>query len=123
VVRFLCGAGIRQFLDIGSGLPASPNVHEVAQACAPDARVVYVDNDPMAFLHAEAPIATDSITSAVRGGLRGHERVLRGAAELLDFGKPVALLFLGTCTTSRTMTTLPPRSPATFRRSRLEVNS
>jgi SAM-dependent methyltransferase len=96
VVRFLCGDGIRQFLDIGSGLPASPNVHEVAQACAPDARVVYVDNDPMAFLHAEALMATGPITSAVRGDLRDHETVLRGAAGLLDFGKPVALLFLAT---------------------------
>jgi hypothetical protein len=64
-------------------------------------------------------MATDPITSAVRSDLRDHETALRGAAGLLDFGKPVALLFLAT--TSRTMTTLPPQSPATFRRSRLEA--
>jgi SAM-dependent methyltransferase len=96
VVRFLCEAGIRQFLDIGSGLPASPNVHEVARACAPDTRVVYVDNDPMAFLHAEALMATDPMTSVVRADLRDPETVLRGAAKLLDFTEPVALLFLAT---------------------------
>jgi hypothetical protein len=96
VVRFLCGAGIRQFLDIGSGLPASPNVHEVARACDPGIRVVYVDNDPMAFLHAEALMATDPMTSVVRGDLRDPDTVLRGAAELLDFGKPAALLFAAT---------------------------
>ena len=58
-VRFLRDAGIRQFIDIGSGLPSSPNVHEIAQAGDTGARVVYVDNDPVVFVHAEALMATD----------------------------------------------------------------
>jgi SAM-dependent methyltransferase len=96
VVRFLCDAGIRRFLDIGSGPPASPNVHEVARAWAPGVRVVYVDHDPMAFLHTEALVASDPMTSVVRGDLRDPDTVLRGAAELLDPGQPAALLIVAT---------------------------
>src|SRR3984957_14255695 len=65
-VRFLRDAGIRQFLDIGTGLPTSPNTHETAQEGHPDARVVYVDNDPVVFLHAEALMADNATTAVVR---------------------------------------------------------
>src|SRR5580704_3870929 len=75
-VRFLRDAGIRQFIDIGSGLPSSPNVHEVAQAGHTDARVVYVDNDPVVFLHAEALMAGKGATAVVRSDLRDVDEVL-----------------------------------------------
>ena len=94
--RFLCDTGIRQFLDIGAGLPTSPNVHEIAQATDPEARVVYVDNDPVVFLHAEALLANGPRTTVVRADLRDVDTVLRQAGELLDFSKPVALMFVAT---------------------------
>ena len=94
-VRFLRDAGIRQFIDIGSGLPNSPNVHEIAQADHTDARVVYVDNDPMVFLHAEELLAGNHATAVVRADLRDVDRVLSEAGELLDFTQPTALLFVG----------------------------
>ena len=75
-VRFLRDAGIRQFIDIGSGLPSSPNVHEVAQAGHTGARVVYVDNDPVVFLHAEALMAGKGATAVVRPDLRDVDEVL-----------------------------------------------
>ena len=75
VVRFLRDAGIWQFIDIGSGLPSSPNVHEVAQADHTGARVVYVYNDPVVFSHAEALMAdNDATTVAARGRRSGSER-------------------------------------------------
>jgi hypothetical protein len=92
-VRYLYDQGIRQFIDIGAGLPTSPNVHEVAR---PDARVVYVDNDPMVFLHAEALMAKDKSTSVIRADLRDTAEVLRQAGEVLDFSQPVALLLIAT---------------------------
>jgi hypothetical protein len=92
--RFLCDAGIRQFLDIGAGLPTSPNVHEMAQATDPDARVVYVDNDPMVYVHAEALMAKGATTSVVRADMRDVDTVVQQAGELLDFSKPVALMFV-----------------------------
>ena len=94
-VRFLRDAGIRQFIDIGSGLPNSPNVHEIAQADHTDARVVYVDNDPMVFLHAEELLAGNHATAVVRADLRDVDQVLSEAGELLDFTQPTALLFVG----------------------------
>jgi S-adenosyl methyltransferase len=93
-VRFLRDAGIRQFLDIGTGLPTSPNTHETAQEGHPDARVVYVDNDPVVFLHAEALMADDATTAVVRADLRDVDEVLTKAAQLLDFTRPVALMFV-----------------------------
>jgi SAM-dependent methyltransferase len=96
VVRFLTSeAGIRQFIDLGSGLPTQGNVHEVAQAIAPDARVVYVDNDPMVVTHARALLAGNN-TLAIEGDLRkpdeivGHPEV----RELIDFDQPLALLLM-----------------------------
>jgi S-adenosyl methyltransferase len=94
VVRFLRDAGIRQFLDIGTGLPTSPNTHETAQEGHPDARVVYVDNDPVVFLRAEALMANNATTAVVRADLRDVDEVLAKAGELLDFTKPVALMFV-----------------------------
>jgi hypothetical protein len=94
VVRFLTGdAGVRQFLDIGSGLPTQGNVHEIAQAIAPDTRVVYVDNDPVVVTHGRALLA-GSRTAVVRADLREPETILQDpkVKELLDFGRPVALL-------------------------------
>jgi hypothetical protein len=93
-VRFLRDACIRQFLDIGTGLPTSPNTHETAQDGHPDARVVYVDNDPVVFLRAEALMANNATTAVVRADLRDVDEVLAKAGELLDFTKPVALMFV-----------------------------
>jgi SAM-dependent methyltransferase len=95
-VRFLAGErGIRQFLDIGSGLPTVSNVHEIAQAADPHARVVYVDNDQVVVLHAHA-ILEDRANgvAAVRGDLRDPVGILASAPvrELIDFSQPVAVL-------------------------------
>jgi S-adenosyl methyltransferase len=93
-VRFLRDSGIRQFLDVGTGLPTSPNTYEVAQDGHPDARVVYVDNDPVVFLHAESLMADNRTIAVVRADLRNVEEVLAAAAKLLDFTRPVGLLFV-----------------------------
>jgi SAM-dependent methyltransferase len=93
-VRFLAESGIRQFLDIGTGLPTSPNAHEVAQSVDPDAHLVYVDNDPIVFLHAEALMGDNHTTSVVRADMRDTDEVLAEARELLDFTQPVALMFV-----------------------------
>jgi SAM-dependent methyltransferase len=94
-IQFLCDAGIRQFLDIGAGLPTSPNTYEVAQAAAPEARVVSVDNDPMVLLHAEGLPAKNGAIRVIEADMRDVAEVLAGAGELLDFGKAVALMFVG----------------------------
>jgi hypothetical protein len=94
VVRFLTGdAGVRQFLDIGSGLPTQGNVHEIAQAIAPDTRVVYVDNDPVVVTHGRALLAGKR-TAVVRADLREPEAILQDpqVKEFLDFDRPIALL-------------------------------
>jgi O-methyltransferase involved in polyketide biosynthesis len=97
-VRYLAGeAGVRQFLDIGAGLPTVDNTHEVAQAVAPDARVVYVDNDPVVLTHARG-LLTSTATAAteyVDADLREPDRILEAAARSLDLGRPVALLLMG----------------------------
>jgi len=96
-VRFLAGeAGIRQFLDIGAGLPTMGNVHEVAQEVAPDARVAYVDYDPVVLSHARALLATNPNVIVVEGDLRQPEAILADASlrELIDFSQPVALLLV-----------------------------
>jgi hypothetical protein len=94
VVRFLRDAGIRQFLDIGTGLPTSPNTYEVAQENNLDNRVVYVDNDPVVFRHAAARMADNENVTVVPADLRDVDDVLTQAGKLLDFSKPVALLFV-----------------------------
>ena len=94
-VAFLRDSGIRQFLDIGSGLPSSPNVHEIAQEGGTGARVVYVDHDPIVVSHAAALMATSEDTHALRGDLRAVDEVAVAAGKLLDLTKPVGLLFVG----------------------------
>ncbi len=97
-VRFLAGeAGIRQFLDIGAGLPTADNTHEVAQRVAPDCQVVYVDNDPLVLLHARALLASapEGATSYLHADLREPADLLAGVGVMLDFGRPVAITILG----------------------------
>jgi len=93
-VRFLAGeAGIRQFLDIGTGIPTAGNTHEVAQEIAPDSRVVYVDYDPVVLAHARALLTStpEGVTDYVDSDLRDVPKVLAGAAQTLDFSMPVAV--------------------------------
>ncbi len=97
-VRYLAAeAGIRQFLDIGTGIPTSNNTHEVAQLAAPAARVVYVDNDPIVLVHARALLTSNpaGATDYVEADLRDTETILAAAARTLDFSKPVAVLLVG----------------------------
>jgi hypothetical protein len=97
-VRYLAAeAGIRQFLDIGTGIPAANNTHEVAQAVAPDARIVYVDNDPIVLAHATSLLAgsPQGATQYIDGDLRDASVILRAAAGTLDFTRPVALMLVG----------------------------
>jgi hypothetical protein len=96
-VRYLAGeAGVRQFLDIGTGLPTADNTHEVAQEVAPQCRIVYVDNDPIVLSHARALLtsAPEGATAYVDADLRDTGTVLEGAAATLDFGQPVAVMLL-----------------------------
>jgi len=90
-------AGIRQFLDIGTGLPSADNTHEVAQRAAPESRVVYVDNDPIVLAHARALLTSNpaGATDYIDGDLRDTSVILRQAARTLDFGQPVAVILLG----------------------------
>ncbi|MFI6355287.1 SAM-dependent methyltransferase [Streptomyces sp. NPDC050743] len=87
-------AGIRQFLDVGTGLPTAENTHEVAQRLAPEARIVYVDNDPMVLAHARALLysSAEGATAYIDADVTAPERILEAAAETLDFGRPVALI-------------------------------
>ena len=94
-VRFLTGqAGIRQFIDIGTGLPTQGNVHDIAQATTSDARVAYVDYDPVVVSHAQALLATTPTVAVINGDLRNPEQILIDPAlrELIDFSQPVAIL-------------------------------
>ncbi|MGH3897928.1 MAG: SAM-dependent methyltransferase [Pseudonocardiaceae bacterium] len=96
-VRYLAGeAGIRQFLDVGTGLPTANNTHEVAQATAPECRIVYVDNDPSVLAHARALLTStpEGVTDYVDADLRDPDTVLREAARTLDFTQPIALMVL-----------------------------
>ena len=97
VVRHLAAeAGIRQFLDIGTGIPTADNVHEVAQAIAPESRVVYVDYDPIVLAHARALLSSHEAgaTEYIDADLRDTSTILNTAAQLLDFTKPVAVTLL-----------------------------
>ncbi|MCP2259168.1 S-adenosyl methyltransferase [Streptoalloteichus tenebrarius] len=95
-VQFLVDAGVRQFLDLGSGIPTVGNVHEVAHRVAPDARVVYVDVDPVAVAHSRGLLADEPNAAAVRADLRDVDRVLGHpeVARLLDLDQPVGLLMV-----------------------------
>ena len=96
-VRFLAREqGIRQFLDVGTGIPTASNTHEVAQRFAPSSRIVYVDNDPMVLAHARALLTStpEGKCSYIDADIREPEKVLRAAAEVLDFTKPVGVVLM-----------------------------
>jgi len=97
VVRFLAGeVGIRQFLDIGTGIPTANHTHQVAQAVAPESRVVYVDNDPIVLSHARALLASHpaGATDYVDSDLRDPQKILDGAERLLDFSRPITVMLM-----------------------------
>ncbi|MFF4758308.1 SAM-dependent methyltransferase [Streptomyces sp. NPDC001292] len=96
-VRFMTrDAGIRQFLDIGTGLPTTNNTHEVAQSIAPDSRIVYVDNDPIVLAHADALLCStpEGKCAYLDADVRDPRKILTQAARTLDFGRPIGLMLL-----------------------------
>ncbi len=95
--RYLVGeADIRQFLDIGTGLPTADNIHEVAQRIAPESRIVYVDNDPMVLAHARALLSSSPEgADYVDADVHRPDKILQDAARTLDFTRPIALMLLG----------------------------
>ncbi|WP_343243135.1 SAM-dependent methyltransferase [Streptomyces sp. SID12501] len=98
-VRYLADEqGVRQFLDVGTGLPTADNTHEVAQRAAPDARIVYVDNDPVVLAHADALLGStpEGRTVYLNADLYAPETILEAAADTLDLSRPVALMILNT---------------------------
>jgi hypothetical protein len=98
-VHFLAAdAGVRQFLDIGTGLPVMENTHEVAQRAAPDARVVYVDNDPLVLAHARALLTNttdEGVTAYVDVDFHHPDQIVADARNILNFNQPVAVMFMG----------------------------
>lgn len=94
VTRWLAGhAGVRQYLDIGTGIPTEPNLHQLAQAVAPDSRIVYTDNDPIVLTHAEALLRShpDGVTDYIQADVRDPDRILEQARKILDFREPIAV--------------------------------
>jgi S-adenosyl methyltransferase len=89
-------AGIRQFLDIGTGMPTNNNIHEVAQSIAPESRIVYVDHDPIVLTHARALLSSvpEGVTDYIEADLREPGKILAGAAQTLDFSRPVAIMLI-----------------------------
>src|SRR5262249_28754357 len=97
-VGYLAGeVGIRQFLDIGTGLPTFDNTHQVAQHLAPQSRIVYVDNDPLVLVHPRALLTStpQGVTDYIDADVHDPDKILEGAARTLDFSRPVALMMLG----------------------------
>ncbi|WP_431950580.1 SAM-dependent methyltransferase [Nocardia lijiangensis] len=98
-VQYLAAdAGIRQFLDIGTGLPTMQNTHEVAQAAAPESRIVYVDNDPLVLAHARALLVNttdEGVTTYLEADFHQPDVILADARNVLNFNKPIAILFIG----------------------------
>jgi hypothetical protein len=97
-VRYLAGEqGIRQFLDVGTGLPTVDNTHEVAQRTAPECRIVYVDNDPLVLVHARALLTSTAEGSCdyIDADVREPGKILQGAARTLDLSQPTAIMMLG----------------------------
>lgn len=94
--RWLAENGIRQFLDIGTGIPTEPNLHQIAQRTAPDARIVYCDNDPIVLAHAAALLRStpQGATEYIQADARRPEAILEAAGRVLDFGRPIALSML-----------------------------
>ena len=96
-VRYLAATeGVRQFLDVGTGLPSANNTHEVAQAAIPQARVVYVDNDPIVLAHARALLTSspEGATGYLDADIKDTDEILAGAARLLDFSQPVGIMLV-----------------------------
>ncbi|MYY01995.1 MULTISPECIES: SAM-dependent methyltransferase [unclassified Streptomyces] len=93
-VTLAANEGVRQFLDIGTGLPTQQNVHQIAQALAPESRVVYVDNDPVVLVHAQALLTSgpEGRTDYIEADLREPDRILEAARRTLDLDRPVALV-------------------------------
>jgi hypothetical protein len=97
-VRYLAGeAGIRQFLDIGTGLPTADNTHEVAQRIAPESRILYVDNDPLVLAHARALLTSspEGLCEYIEADIRNPATILETASDILDFSQPIALMLMG----------------------------
>src|SRR5229473_2023354 len=97
-IRYLAGeAGIRQFLDIGTGLPTADNTHQVAQRIAPEARIVYADNDPMVLAHARALLTStpEGTTDYIHADMHDPGDIIAGARQTLDFDRPIAITMLG----------------------------
>ncbi len=97
VVTYLAGeAGIRQFLDIGTGMPTAGNTHEIAQAVAPESRIVYVDNDPVVLVHARALLRSspEGVTSYIDADAREPGKIIASAQETLDFDQPIAIVMI-----------------------------
>ncbi|WP_067964786.1 SAM-dependent methyltransferase [Nocardiopsis trehalosi] len=128
-------AGIRQFLDIGTGLPTMNNTHEVAQRLAPESRVVYVDNDPLVMVHARALLTSsdEGATNYIEADLRDPEAILAASAATLDFDRPIGLMLLGVvnhlvdteqslAVVSRLVDALPPGSHLVLTHSTAEVH-
>jgi O-methyltransferase involved in polyketide biosynthesis len=92
----LAAAGVRQFLDIGTGLPTADNTHDVAQRAAPEARIVYVDHDPLVISHARALLTSsaEGKTDYIQADLRDWPTILAGAKRTLDFSQPVAVVLI-----------------------------
>jgi S-adenosyl methyltransferase len=95
-VRYMTASGIRQFIDIGAGLPTVGNTHEVAQQAAPEARVVYVDNDPIVLAHGQALLAKNGNTTVVMADMRRPAEIIGSGdvRSLIDFGQPVGILLI-----------------------------
>ncbi len=96
-VRYLVAEeGIRQFLDIGTGLPTANNTHEIAQSIVPQARIVYVDNDPLVLVHARALLTSspEGVTDYIESDVRDPDKIIREAARTLNFAQPIALIML-----------------------------
>ncbi|WP_205718336.1 SAM-dependent methyltransferase [Actinomadura sp. WMMA1423] len=98
VIRYLVGeAGVQQFLDVGTGLPTEDNTHQVAQSLAPECRVIYVDSDPLVLAHAQALLVSspEGATAYIDADMRDPYRILDQTMSLLDFDRPIGLLFMG----------------------------
>ena len=95
-LRFVAEAGVRQFLDIGTGIPTAGNTHDIAQAIAPESRIVYVDNDAVVLSHARALLTstTEGVTSYIDADARDVESIVSIAVKTLDFSQPVAVILI-----------------------------
>jgi hypothetical protein len=97
VRHLVAEAGIRQFLDVGTGLPTAANTHEVAQSIAPESRIVYTDNDPLVLVHAHALLTStpEGVTDYIDADARDTDKILQAAEATLDFSRPIGVMLLG----------------------------